>query len=388
MNFARLLTVTVWGILACAANSTAAAGETAPAAEGAPAGSADAAPPLSAEPMVDQSLRAGDGDACDCPSGCCPSWFGPSCCSPQWTAAAEFMILERVGGASESLVSSYPPHIPLVPGTGVERLNSNDLDQGFAGGPRLSLVRHGDGDYDLELSYFQIHGWSSAVTVEPNYVPGGPPPNWLVFTAPGGFLQLTDSPTQCMAWSYATKLDNAELNVRWNARRNLTMLAGFRWVNLRENLLGTLTPLSFAGEPPFWNTTTTNNLYGFQIGADGTIFARGRFSVGGLIKAGIFDNNADESTGVSTIKVVRPSYASTNHAAFLGETGLQCRYQVAERLTLKAGYEALWLEGIAAAPGQIQETYLTSPTTVQAVGVNCNSGAFFHGATAGLTYAF
>ena len=111
-------------------------------------------------------------------------------------------------------------------------------------------------------------------------------------------------------------------------------------------------------EPPFWNTTTTNNLYGFQIGADGKILERGRFSIDGLVKAGIFDNNAEQTTAVSVIaKQVRSASASTNHAAFVGETGLQCKYQVTKRLLLRAGYEAIWLQGVALAPGQIQETY-------------------------------
>ena len=166
------------------------------------------------------------------------------------------------------------------------------------------------------------------------------------------------------------------------------MLAGFRWVNLCENLQGALEPPTFTWEPPFWNTATTNNLYGFQIGADGKIFERGRFSIDGLVKAGIFDNNAEESTGVSVYKVVRPSSASTNHVAFVGETGLQCKYQVAKGLLLKAGYEAIWLQGVALAPGQIQETYMATPTTAQALSVNCNSGVFYHGATAGLEYSF
>ena len=191
-----------------------------------------------------------------------------------------------------------------------------------------------------------------------------------------------------MDWQYATKLYNAEFNVRWNPCCRVTVLAGFRWVNLGENLQGALEPPTVSWEPPFWNTTTTNNLYGFQIGADGKIFERGRFSIGGLVKAGIFDNNAEESTGVSTEKILRPSSASTNHAAFVGETGLQCRYQATERLALKAGYEAIWLEGVALAPGQIQETYMTTPKTAQALGVNCNSGVFYHGATAGLEYSF
>ena len=88
---------------------------------------------------------------------------------------------------------------------------------------------------------------------------------------------------------------------------------------------------------------------------------RGRFSIDGLVKAGIFDNNAEETTAVSVIpKQVRSASASTNHAAFVGETGLQCKYQVTKGLLLRAGYEVIWLEGVALAPGQIQETYITT----------------------------
>ena len=77
---------------------------------------------------------------------------------------------------------------------------------------------------------------------------------------------------------------------------------------------------------------------------------------------------------------MRSASASTNHAAFVGETGLQCKYQVTDALLLRAGYEVIWLEGVALAPGQIQETYTTTSfaahSSVQALGVNCNSGAF------------
>lgn len=205
---------------------------------------------------------------------------------------------------------------------------------------------------------------------------------------PGDFLQLNEEAGQGMAWQYASRLYNAELNVRSNPCSQVTMLAGFRWVRLQENLQGALEPPTVSWEPPFWNTTTTNNLYGLQIGAEGRLFERGRFSIDGLVKAGSFDNHAEESTGVSTIKVVRPSFASVNHAAFVGETGLQCRYEVTKRLALKVGYEAIWLQGVALAPGQIQETYMSTPTTAQALGVNCNSGAFYHGATAGLECSF
>lgn len=75
----------------------------------------------------------------------------------------------------------------------------------------------------------------------------------------------------------------------------------------------------------------------------------------------------------------------------VGETGLRCKYQVTNRLALRAGYELIWLEGVALAPGQIQKTYTTTKVfenTVQALGVNCNSGAFYHGTTVGSEYSF
>lgn len=312
--------------------------------------------------------------------------FGQSCCCPRWSATADFIVLDRLGSASQTLVSTYPPHTPLVPGAGIERLNSNNLNQGFAGGPRLSLTGHGDRGYDFELLYFQIDGWSSVASIAPNYIPGGPPPNWLVFEAPGGFVQLTDDPDQSMAWTYATRLYNAELNVRWNPGCRVTVLAGFRWVNLSEDLQGTLPPQRAA---PFWDTNTRNNLYGFQIGADGKLFERGRFSIDGLVKAGIFDDHVDEATMVSIDRIPFRQSASTNHAAFVGETGLQCKYRVTPRLSLQAAYQAIWLQGVALAPGQIAETYSHyHPIYIEALGVNCNSSVFFHGATAGLEYAF
>ena len=113
----------------------------------------------------------------------------------------------------------------------------------------------------------------------------------------------------------------------------------------------------------------------------------GRFSLDGLMKIGIFDNHAEQSTGVSLEKVVYPSQATTNRAAFVGEAGLQLKYQVIKGVALKVGYKALWLDGVALTPGQIQETSST-PSSVRALGVNCGSGVLFHGAIAGLEYSF
>ena len=68
--------------------------------------------------------------------------------------------------------SWHTPPAPVI-GPTTEVLNATDLHQGFSGGPRLSLIHHGDDDGDLEFSYFQIDGWNSYQSI-------GPTPNGYV----------------------------------------------------------------------------------------------------------------------------------------------------------------------------------------------------------------
>ena len=66
-----------------------------------------------------------------------------------------------------------------------------------------------------------------------------------------GWIQTNQLGDQAMAWDVCSKLYNAEFNVRWNPSSRVTMLAGFRWVNLREKLVGALDPPTVAGERAF-----------------------------------------------------------------------------------------------------------------------------------------
>ena len=94
---------------------------------------------------------------------------------------------------------------------------------------------------------------------------------------------------------------------------------------------------------------------------------------------------------VSVRKTVYSASATADNAAFAAEGVLQLKYQVTGQLALKIGYEALWLDGIALAPGQIKETVTAStPTTASEhmLGVNSGSNVLFQGVTAGLEYSF
>ena len=372
MHSGKLFTAIVGAVLIWAASPAVTRGQSDPGANRWLAANGEVSPPPSAAASPDAECAA---------AGCCL----PSDCL-RWTAGVDFIILDRIGSVNQPLVSTYPPHNPIIPGTGTERLDAGNLDQSFASGPRVDLIRRGDSGCDLEFSFFEIDTWNSAKSIAPN---PSPLPNWLVFMAPGNFVQTTDYSYQSMGWEHAAKLANAELNVRWNPCPRVTVLAGFRWVELWEDLQGTIEPSDRTS--PFWDTKTRNDLYGFQIGGGWKVWNGGGFSIDGALKAGIYDNTAEETTGVSIYREVYWESCAANRAAFLGEIDLQCKYQVTPRLAAKIGYEAMWLQGVALAPNQVQETYChgdAAPIYVQARGIDGGSSVFFHGATVGLEFSF
>jgi hypothetical protein len=328
--------------------------------------------------------------------------------APQWTISVEGIVLERLGGVDRTLVARVPGRVPFLATSiapGVAAFNSNQFQQGFSAGPKIGLTYHDDSGFGVEVSYFNIFNQSATASIGPDN-----PADWLVMRAPGGFWQTQDFPYQAMTWSASTNLYSAEVNGHYDLSHRVTVLAGFRWFQLNDTLQGTLTPSDrtapewkttcpfcdlfqvtpdgpIGSLPPFWNTGTTNNLYGVQLGVDGKILEFDRFSLGGRITVGLFDNNAQQSTGVSIQKIVYPTSAAANGAAFVSEASLQVKYRVMDGLSLKAGYEVLWLVGVALAPEQIQQTY-SAPSNVHALGINHGSNVLFQGATFGLEYSF
>jgi hypothetical protein len=338
--------------------------------------------------------------------------------APRWTFSAEALVLGRTGGANQSLVGLLPGGMTWLAtqtaaASAVESFNANQFWQGVSAGPKVSVTYHDESGFGVEFSYFNIFTQSATKTVGPT----GPSntADWLVMYAPGTFWQTQDFPYQGMAWKDATNLYNAEANGQLDLSPRVTLLGGLRWLQLNDELQGTLTPLD-RGEPtwkyddlslsqvqnpplstptvvnpPFWTTRTVNNLFGVQIGVDGKLWELGRLSLDGQIKAGVFDNNARQTTAVSMAKQLYTAQATTNAAAFVSEAALQAKYQLTKGLAFKLGYEALWLDGVALAPGQIRETYTTTTTTppsVRALGVNSGSNVLFQGVTAGLEASF
>ena len=110
----------------------------------------------------------------------------------------------------------------------------------------------------------------------------------------------------------------------------------------------------------------------------------GRFGWEATGKAGIFGNAAQETQSVTDFPnfALRPTVSSSgSEVAFVGELNLSALYRLTDVWNLKAGYNVMWIDGLALAPDQLDFNFATSPSGNQLQ----NGGAMFlHGVNVGL----
>ena len=133
-----------------------------------------------------------------------------------------------------------------------------------------------------------------------------------------------------------------------------------------------------------YGISTHNNLLGLQIGADMT-FRQCRWSWGIRSKLGGYVNFADQVSDISAGPALAPDFVrrlaySKHGAALIGEVGFEATYKFRPNLVGRAGYDFMWVSGLAIAPEQLQ--FNTDPVNR----INTNGLAFFNGASLGLEW--
>lgn len=300
--------------------------------------------------------------ACEsCNAGFGASAFDACCCRPKWTVTFDGLAMNR------SRADSAPLARQVIGGNVL--LSTDDLDFRWEPGFRLAFQRQlGCDNWDLEVVLTDMSDFDSRASVTD--------PRPFAFTAPN-FIQLAGGNVG-MEFAYNSRLYSTEINLKRCVGPAVTLLGGFRWIEMSEEFSGSL----FGGDGgslPFWITDVNNHLYGGQIGADVRIWDRGGpLSLRGITKAGVYYNAVDQST--ESPRLQRAIGASTNHTAFEAELEFVAVYQVNPQLALRAGYEMLWLDGVALAPEQIEVTDLRSGVAA----VDPGSDAFYHGFVAGV----
>ncbi|MFO0898092.1 MAG: hypothetical protein U0836_11770 [Pirellulales bacterium] len=319
------------------------------------------APAAAADPLSAGCSTCGGGDsgACGCDLGC------DTAC-PNWTVSAGAVFLQREAGGSVFL---------QTPGT-----TFSAPSVGFQAGGRVSLIKHRECGLDYEFAYLGFGSSAGFDFLSGNLRGAGvvPAGSQIQFATP-----LAIGANGILLSGLQSNVNSLEFNVRENVNEYLTLLAGFRWINLNERFsyLFTIPPLAAI----VGSTQADNNLLGFQLGADGVLYDMGRFRLDGIAKAGIYGNLAQNQSALIGLPIPGPLafQHNTTSVAFEADARLGGTYFVTDRFSVRGGYQVLWLEGVALAAKQIN---VSNWNTLR--GVSTSGSPFYHGAyvEAGLTW--
>ncbi len=257
----------------------------------------------------------------------------------------------------------------LLNAAGGDAFDATYLQFPFEVGPRVSLTVLDCEGWGCELNYFGIDGWSASGDVPT----GG---TLIVDNVTANQVSLTDAHFDSIARFYSS-----EFNFRRPLFGDLSLLAGFRWLDMTDQYMATGTDTS--ANTVSETIVTHNHMFGSQIGVDGTLpQIADCWRIRGFVKVGTLLNFARQTTALSDPDPPGSNIASgTNtRAAYFGEAGLVAYYQITKHLSASGGYQVMFVGNVAQPVNQLAVTNLTTSSA----SVDTSSGLFYHGATAGL----
>ena len=299
-------------------------------------------------------------EAVSCDGGCDSSCGSASRCVQGWSASLDALFLNRdaasnLGGAG------------LVSRGGFKLLDNDDLNPSTETGYRIGVMMHRNSQVHYEATYFGNDWDTSRSLVDPNRLDS------VLGTLDYTLADRIDV-------RYESEIDNVELN-RWkNLTRSFSWMLGFRYISLDEAFDLTGTDGSFSSN---YSIDTENDLYGAQIGAKQ--FARvfhDSVDLSVLGKVGVFGNDASQKARLQDINGTfntRDFANSDGTTSFVGEINANATIWLYESLAVRTGYQLMWIDSVALAPEQFQQSSLGANAALN------NSGdLFINGAYVGI----
>ena len=163
---------------------------------------------------------------------------------------------------------------------------------------------------------------------------------------------------------YATKLNSFEINWEHPLTDQIAFLAGFRAVELDDDLTYHLNMNTAAGDYGY-----RNHLYGGQFGGDWALTRRGNpLQIDIVGKAGIYGNADDGGVSLSENNhLIEAITGASSTAAFVGEIDFTAAYILSPHWAIRGGYQLLWLDNLALASDAASRS-LFNPTLLRTVG--------------------
>lgn len=296
-------------------------------------------------------------------------------CGPRWYARAEALFLDRDNGSADRVLFEDAGLNPLF--------STGDFNFDYEPGVRV-LLGAACGPCGCcsawEVEYFGIFDWNdSAVITDPANIFGVQDLSFV-----NGFFFADE-----VRIDYTSELHSVEANcvkcLCDGCCHRVELLCGARYLSLNENL--TLASNNTVGEPvnAIYDIDVDNDLYGLQIG--GRVTKQYCGWSGELVgKAGLYYSHADLGQVLldnipNPTPIPIPASAKGDDVAFVGELRVSVQKCLSHMWSVRAGYNLLWVEGVALAPDQvILFDLLNDPPAT----VNQSGGLFAHGASVGL----
>ncbi len=316
---------------------------------------------------------------------CPPEECGPACCDPichvldplgqdpLWSGRAEALLLWRDAPQSVSLYNIRDAGTGLAAGSA---FNASNLASGMAAGPRFTLFRHTGDNGAIEFNYFRVQSFTatkSLPTVNAGYLQDD-----AFFCCP------VTTPYNTVTGSLASSFQSFEINRRFPTDGGFQWLTGFRWVEWNDTFA--LSSVRVDNVTETYNTSTVNDLYGWQLGADSILLGLGSpWRLEGLAKAGVYYNQAGQASSASDPSFSLAVRTAKPATAFVGEIGLTSVYDVTDWFSVRAGYAAFWLDGLALATNQVDQCSICNSQSAEVQGpTHVGGGVFVQGITLGL----
>jgi hypothetical protein len=316
----------------------------------------------------------------------CPSYFessGTWLRRGYWYTEVDYVMLNRgwdrkglVLASEEATRNSNPIGVPYVVSNVLQVRGESPGGEGLG---RVKLGRFlfrdlSNRDHSLEGSWYGGGGFRQAVSLEAATTAGLQVSNFLDRVNP------SFDGSSAMAYQYNSQMNSGELNYvvrqrmhrdqmllqpngQWvraaTPSRTFSFLAGARYVNVSEVLNWQATDndsTAAVNEGGAYHVETDNDLFGTQLGAS-LSHETSRWSVTGAVKGGAFFNRmsldsqfelnrtADQPDGVTD--------STADDISFVGEFQLLGKWHLRPNISLRAGFEVLFIDSIALAPHQI-----------------------------------
>ncbi len=271
---------------------------------------------------------------------------------PRLDFRAGMIFLQRSRFASQAFTDGATP------------TNARDLNTGTGSGPQGTFLYRGlfNSSWDAEVSYFQVDDFSARAFT--------PIAAQLLTTPP-----IVFSPMDVTSL-YKSSVRSGEFNLRRGWTERVTLLSGFRYFEVEDDLLHKICDTGMSER-----IRSQNRAYGFQLGVDANLMTWGRFDLNGWTKGGVLLNQAEQHTTITLVPGTVPSTsASSNEASFLADLGLAASFRLTDWLSLRGGYQVLWFDSAATAPPQMLSTNVVTGVAA----LDNSSTLFYHGGFAGL----